>query len=117
MVLSAGSEPDRVNPHAKRALRAIGLDPSGQYSKSVNDIDPDVVRVVITLCAEEVCPVFLTDGAAADEVLRLHWPHPDPAAVRGSEAEIDASFAAVRDQIRKRLVAFFSDRGPPTWGQ
>src|SRR5689334_9660350 len=72
-VQSAGSAPARINPHAIAAMREIGIDITGQHSKSVDAIDPASVDAVITLCAEEVCPVW--PGAFA----RLHWPLPDPA--------------------------------------
>ncbi len=94
---SAGSEPSRVNPYAVKAMAELGIDISGAESKSVETIDPDAVDLVITLCAEEVCPVFL--GKAE----RLHWPLPDPAGVEGDEAVILASFREVRDEIRRRL--------------
>lgn len=92
-VQSAGSEPTRINPQAVEALADIGIDISGQHSKSVDEIDADTVDLVITLCADEVCPAFL--GKAQ----QLHWPFPDPA---GAEDEPDA-FRTVRDQIRARL--------------
>lgn len=72
-VASAGSRPMRVNPHAIEVMRERGLDLSSHTAKAVTSIDPATVDLVITLCAEEVCPLFL--GAAP----RLHWPLPDPA--------------------------------------
>jgi arsenate reductase len=99
-VSSAGSAPSRVNPFAIQALAEIGIDATGQYSKSVNDISPDGVDAVITLCAEEECPVFM--GKAR----RLHWGLPDPGGT-GDEAAKLASFRAVRDEIRRRLAAVF----------
>ncbi len=96
-VQSAGSLPSRVNPLAIRALAEIGIDISHQQSKSVTEIDPATVDVVVTLCAEEVCPVFL--GKAK----RLHWPLPDPAAAEGTGEERLARFRDVRDEIRQRM--------------
>ena len=55
-ISSAGSAPSKVNSLAVRVLAEIGIDATGQRSKSVNDIPPDDVDAVITLCAEEVCP-------------------------------------------------------------
>src|SRR3546814_6829004 len=55
-VMSAGSAPSRVNPYAVEAMAEIGIDISGQRSKPVDDIDPAGVDLVVTLCAEEVCP-------------------------------------------------------------
>ena len=72
-VQSAGSEPSQLNPLAIRAMKEINIDISQQSSKSVSDIDPKTVDVVITLCAEEVCPLFL------DSAKQIHWPFADPA--------------------------------------
>ncbi len=96
-VQSAGSHPTTVNPLAVAALAEVGIDLAGHRSKSVDSIDPATVGTVVTLCAEEVCPVFL--GRAT----RLHWPLPDPAAAAGSDAERLARFREVRDEIRRRL--------------
>ena len=96
-VASAGSAPSPVSPFAIAALDELGIDISGQQSKSVDTIDPTTVDVVVTLCAEEVCPAFL--GKAR----RLHWPMPDPAAATESAGEQLDQFRAVRDAIEKRL--------------
>lgn len=93
-VQSAGSTPSQVNPLAIAVMREVGIDLSTHVSKSVASIDPATVHTVITLCADEVCPVFL--GKAR----RLHWPLPDPVS-----GEIE-TFRAARDEIRRRLVQF-----------
>jgi arsenate reductase len=96
-VQSAGSQPSRVNPLAICALAEIGIDITHHRSKSASEIDPATVDTVITLCAEEVCPVFL--GKAK----RFHWPLPDPAAAEGSGEERLQRFREVRDAIARRL--------------
>ncbi len=98
-VQSAGSEPSRVNPLAIRVLAEIGIDITRHRSKSVAEIDPATVDLVVTLCAEEVCPVFL--GKAR----RLHWPLPDPAAAEGTGEERLARFREVRDELMRRIEA------------
>jgi arsenate reductase len=105
-VTSAGSEPSRVHPMAVEVLGELGIDISGAQSTSVQDVDPETVDTVITLCAEEVCPVFL--GSAR----RIHWPLTDPAGVGGSPETIRESFRDVRDEIRRRLVTFLGPEGP-----
>ena len=100
-ISSAGSAPTRLNPLAVRALAEIGLDIGGQHSKSVEDIPPDGVEAVVTLCAEEVCPVFL--GKAR----RIHWGLPDPAGRGATEEAQLQSFRDVRDELRRRLVVVF----------
>ncbi len=104
-VWSAGSEPTRVNPLTVRVLAELGIDASGQRAKGLGAIPVGDVDTVVTLCAEEVCPVF--PGA----VRRLHWPLPDPAAAAGDEAARLAAFRAVRDELARRVAALF-DRPP-----
>ena len=98
-VQSAGSEPSQVNPYAIEVMREVGVDLTTHRSKSVQTIDPATVGTVITLCAEEVCPVFL------GRVRRLHWPIPDPASKDPSlsREEMLARFRAARDQLQGRL--------------
>ena len=96
-VQSAGSAPAAVNPLAVQVMAELGIDISGQWSKSVDAIDPATVDTVVTLCADEVCPAF------ARPVTRLHWALPDPAAAAGSGSERLERFRAVRDEIAARL--------------
>jgi arsenate reductase len=100
-VQSAGSQPSRVNPHAIEVMREIGIDIAGHRSKSVDTVDPASVDLVVTLCAEEVCPVFL------GQVARLHWPIEDPATSEPSltPEQVRARFRKARDDIRSRLQA------------
>lgn len=101
-VLSAGSLPSQLNPLAVEVMREIGIDISGQYAKSVDAIDTDAVDIVVTLCAEEVCPVL------PGRVERRHWPIRDPAAIDENAAREEklSAFRAARDEIRARLEAF-----------
>ncbi len=100
-ISSAGSAPTRVNPFAVRAMAEIGIDIAVQSSKSVDSIPTDDVDVVVTLCAEEVCPVWL--GKAR----RVHWGLPDPATATGSDGDRIASFRGVRDELHRRLARVF----------
>jgi arsenate reductase len=101
-VQSAGSEPSIVNPYAIEVMRELGVDLTTHSSKSVQTIDPETVGTVITLCAEEVCPVFL--GKAR----RLHWPIPDPASKDPwiPREEMLARFRTTRETIRGMLEQF-----------
>lgn len=106
-VQSAGSEPSHVNPYAIEVMREVGIDITTHHSKSVQTIDPSTVHTVITLCAEEVCPVFL------GKVRRLHWPIPDPASHDPAvprEAMLQR-FRAARDTIQQRLEGLVRDAG------
>ncbi len=108
-VQSAGSLPTGVNQLAVAAMGEIGIDISAQTSKPVDSIDPRSVDTVITLCAEEVCPVFLGN------VRRLHWSIADPAApdLSLSDGERIAKFRVARDQIRARIEVLAALRDIP----
>jgi len=100
-VQSAGTRPSKVHAHAILAMAERGIDMSSHHSKSVSSIDPTTVDLVVTLCAEEVCPVVL--GVAS----RLHWPVDDPASTAPSLSH-DAllqRFRRARDEIDARLAA------------
>jgi arsenate reductase len=109
LVQSAGSRPSRVHPLAVAALQEIGISLAGQTSKSVDEIDPASVDLVITLCAEEVCPVFLSQAE------RLHWPIADPDRKNEElrEEERLQHFRLARDEIRARLIRLASERLAP----
>jgi arsenate reductase len=106
---SAGSKPaGAVNPGALRLLEREGDDVSGLRSKSWSEFgSPDAppIDIVITVCgsaAGEACPVF------PGRVVRAHWGLADPAAVSGSEAEVDAAFARAWDLLRERIETFLA---------
>lgn len=105
MVSSAGSRPSRVNPLAVHVLGEIGIDIRWQCSKSVDSIAAADVDAVVTLCAEEECPVFL--GRAR----RYHWGLPDPANAGGTEEERLQAFREVRAELCRRLAVVFPQNG------
>jgi protein-tyrosine-phosphatase len=108
-VQSAGSNPTHVNPLAIEVMAEVGIDIAGHTAKSVDIIDPATVDTVITLCAEEVCPVFFSQAE------RLHWPIPDPAGHKDeSHAQQLERFRAARERIRGRLDILAALQDVPT---
>jgi arsenate reductase len=107
-IQSAGSQPSRVNPYAIEVMREVGIDLASHTSKSVDTIDAAGVDVVITLCAEEVCPVFL------GKVRRIHWPIPDPASDDPSLTRdaLLSRFRTARETLRGKLEAFAASELP-----
>ncbi len=99
-VSSAGSQPSKINPMAIKVLKEIGIDISNKKSKSIDLIDKERVDVVITLCAEEVCPTF------SRKVNRIHWPFPDPANPKYSSEEQLKLFRKVRDDLKNKILDF-----------
>jgi arsenate reductase len=104
-ISSAGSAPTALRPQAIEALAEIGLDISSHRSIGIDEVELPV-EAVITLCAEEVCPVWL------EPVARLHWRLPDPAAAIGSAGDDIEAFREVRDELSKRLRVLFKGSLP-----
>ncbi len=109
-VESAGSEPKTVNPVAIEAMKEIGIDISKHRSKTHDQISPKFIvnlNYIITLCAEEVCPMMVAPHAK-----RLHWAFPDPAKpLLTSEDQLKA-FREVRDGIKSKIEHFAKKTGP-----
>src|SRR5574342_537193 len=101
--VSAGMEPSRLNPYAVAVMREKGIDISHNQSKAFDEESARRMDMVVTVCgnADERCPVL------PPEVTRLHWPLEDPAAARGSEAEILARFRDIRDEVEARILELF----------
>lgn len=98
---SAGTEATHVRPLAIRAMAELGIDITGQESKTLHRYLDEPFAEVITVCddANEACPVF--PGAAR----RHHWSFPDPSKATGSKEEQLATYRRVRDAIRARIEA------------
>jgi arsenate reductase len=98
-VASAGTHPSRVRPEAIAVMKEIGIDISGQRSKSVDEFASRGFDYVLTVCdnAKVSCPIYPGHGN------RIHRGFQDPAAVEGSIEERLAAFRKVRDQIREYL--------------
>lgn len=97
-VYSAGSAPAaRVDPHAVEVMREVGIDIGSQRTKGFDDVPWIGIDMVVSLCAEEVCPAL--KGSLCSE----RWELPDPAAVSGTDEDVTEAFRATRDTIRQRL--------------
>jgi arsenate reductase len=103
-VFSAGSDPSIVNPLAIEALREIDIDISDHKSKGLDAVPMDEADLVVTLCADEVCPVF-PQGAE-----HLDWAMPDPAGAGDQiRFQMDA-FRETRDEIKKRIDSLWKGK-------
>lgn len=93
--LSAGTRPQpKVADGAIEALALAGLPTAGLYPKDIDALLNESIDLVVTVCdnAKESCPVF------PRPIPRIHLPFHDP------HGEPLASFVAVRDDIRARLI-------------
>ena len=95
-VYSAGVEVHGLNPRAVQTMAEDGLDISQHTSNHVDEYAHVPFDYVLTVCdhANEVCPVFPSTAK------KLPHNFPDPAKATGTEAEIQAQFRAVREQVK-----------------
>lgn len=106
---SAGSQPNgEVHPFALKLLQSLKLDTSFARSKSWDEFAvPNAPKMdfVFTVCdnaANESCPVW------PGQPMTAHWGVPDPAAVKGTDAEKHLAFAEAYRQLSNRLATFLS---------
>jgi len=104
--LSAGTHPGTMNAHAIQVMGDLGIDISGQRSKSVAEFRAVPISTVITVCdrARQECP-FLP---GAENV--LHWSIEDPASATGTEEQRLAVFRRVRDEVETRVRVYVGQR-------
>lgn len=96
---SAGIETHGLNPHALRVMHEVGVDMSGQRSKTLADLAGVALDVVVTVCghANETCPVF------PGRVRKLHVGFDDPPKLAAEEPDPERAldhYRRVRDEIR-----------------
>ena len=104
-IQSAGSNPTgNIHPNAICTMKEIGIDISHQRSKSIDNLDTnflDNLDFVVTLCAEEICPVL------PSKARKLHWLNVDPANKNYSETQLKIAFKKTRENIFKLLKKFY----------
>ncbi len=105
---SAGIEPGNLNPVVVAAMKEVGIDLSGNATKSVDSMiaSGQLFDAVITVCDEasaERCPFIPGEGE------RLHWGFPDPSALAGTPEEKLVRTREIRDAIRARIEAWCAE--------
>jgi arsenate reductase len=103
---SAGTEATQVNPQAVKVLAELGVDISGQHSKTFDEFAGQSFDYVVTLCADanEKCPLFFGG------VQRFHKGFDDPSRLKGCEEDLH-EFRRVRDEISEWIVNYFHKAG------
>jgi arsenate reductase len=98
-VYSAGTVPKGMARHTIDVMAEIGIDVSGQRSKSVEEFAGQRFDYVITVCdsARERCPTFPGDGQ------RIHWSVEDPADVEARGRPAVDAFRPAREELRARI--------------
>lgn len=119
-IFSAGIAPKGIHPYTVQVMQEIGVDISGQRSKSVTEfLGQAPIQTLITVCddADKNCPTF---PQRVDQ--RLHWSFEDPAAYESraayeSPAAYDGGpeeklnkFREVRDKIEHKVREWLAEK-------
>src|SRR5215471_15330020 len=106
---SAGSQPTgTVRPEALRELQIAGIRATSFRCKSWDEFSkPDAPKLdfIFTVCdnaANEVCPVW------PGQPMTAHWGVPDPAAIQGTEEEVQKAFRDAFFMLDRRISLFLS---------
>lgn len=104
---SAGSHPSgQVRPEALRQLESARVPAAGARSKSWDEFagpGAPELSFVITVCdnaAHEVCPLW------PGQPITAHWGVPDPAAVTGTNEQIEKAFRDAFFMLERRISLF-----------
>ena len=104
---SAGSQPrGQVHPQTLRLLKSLGYDTSAFRSKSWQEFaEPSAPSLdfVFTVCdnaAGETCPIW------PGQPMTAHWGVPDPAAAKGTKAQVALAFKDAYRMLHQRICIF-----------
>jgi arsenate reductase len=108
IVESAGLEPGKLNPLVVESMFNIGIDISGNKTKSIFDLKRDNKQYdyVIAVCDEassEKCPYF--PGLTK----KLNWNFRDPSELEGNYEEKLKMIRNIRDEIKGRVREWLSE--------
>ena len=118
---SAGATPTKIHPLAIKAMSEIGVDITGQSSKSIEEFRGKDMDLVVTVCKSTPtlsCPFCSSNGVFGRPVIIndtlpnakrfLEHGFDDPSDVEGSEDEKMKAFRSTRDEIKKWITNYFS---------
>jgi arsenate reductase len=106
---SAGLDPKPIHPLTIKVMKEVGIDISGQYSKSLKDYLGTVFfGYVITVCdqADKDCPTIFPGMGK-----RLHWSLEDPTKMVGADEEKLKKFREIRDKISQMVKEWVDNQG------
>ncbi len=100
---SAGTHPQKLNLSAVKVMFELGIDISGNITKSVEDLGDVKFDFVITVCddAHESCPIWPGRGT----VVHRGFDDPPKLAANSSSEEVALEhYRRVRDEIREFIL-------------
>ena len=102
---SAGVAATSVDPRAVLVMKEMGIDISGQHSKTFSEFGDTIFDLAVTVCdrARQACPICSTRLELPSSLPKarevIHRSFEDPAAASGSWEEQIEAFRRIRDEI------------------
>jgi len=102
---SAGVAATSVDPRAVLVMKEMGIDISGQHSKTSSEFGDTIFDLAVTVCdrARQACPICSTRLELPSSLPKarevIHRSFEDPAAALGTDEEQLEAFRRVRDEI------------------
>jgi arsenate reductase (thioredoxin) len=107
-VHSAGVEATSVDPRAVLVMKEIGIDISGQRSKSAEEFHGTIFDLAVTVCdrAKQACPICSTQleipTKSSKARVVIHRSFDDPAVAGSSKEEDLKAFRRIRNEVKLR---------------
>lgn len=106
---SAGVKAGELDGFAVAAMDDIGIDISKFHPQTFEDLEDASFDLIVTLSPEAHHKALEFTRTLAVDV--VYWPTMDPSAVQGSREQTLDAYRAVRDGLKKRIVALLSAHG------
>ena len=103
---SAGVKAGELDPFAVAAMDDIGLDIGKYKPHTFEDLEDSSFDLIVSLSPEAHHKALEFTRTLAVDV--VYWPTVDPTAVQGSREQMLDAYRAVRDGLKKRIVALLS---------
>ena len=103
---SAGVRAGELDPFAVAAMDDIGIDIGKFKPHTFEDLEDSSFDLIVSLSPEAHHKALEFTRTLAVDV--VYWPTVDPTAAQGSREQMLEAYRAVRDGLKKRIVALLS---------
>ena len=106
VIKSAGTNPQKINPHAIKVMEEIGINISNHESTLFTNDDLKENDMIITVCGSAKDECMINNSPTIEF---RHWNLDDPADAKGSLEEKINVFRKIRDQIEQKIKLLKSE--------
>ncbi len=106
LIKSAGTSPQKINPHAIKVMKEVGINILNHKSTLFTNDDLKENDMIITLCGSAKDECIINNSPTIEF---RHWSLDDPADAKGSLEEKINVFRKIRDQIEQKIKLLKSE--------